>query len=1174
MAGKRIGRFFTPQSVLKSLCGGILALAFATGPARADNVYAKIRGTVTDSSGAVVPGATITARNTSTGLTYSADSGPDGNYEFLQLPAPGVYDVQAEHSGFRTFQVRGVPLSLEQIYVLDIEMELGTVTQTVRVEASVSQVESTSIELGTTINSRSIVDLPLNGRNWIQLQQLQPGVVAASDGRGNYATNGSQADQNSYLINGTDNNDFALNTPQITVSPDAIAEFKMVTNTINPEYGRNSGAIVNAVIKSGTNQLHGDGFDFYRDTSLNARNFFAPSPAVFHRNQFGGTVGGPIRKDKTFLFFSYQGDRTVRPESSEDCLCNSPGSPTVFTPAQRNGVFPDLATSTNRSPFPLVGDNGQTFPAGTPYSTIFPAGIIPTVDFNSISSNLMSKYIPLPTVGNLYEFNPVVTGLDDQYLTRIDHTISARDSIWGYFLWERSPRTQTLPFIGATVPGFGETDKEHWQQYTAAWNHTFGATMLNEARFGYTRLNYSSVTPQTPMTPSSAGFTGITPQHTSGEGLPVINLLNPSHLSIGFSTDGPQSRIDQTYQATDNLTKVVGTHTFKMGFDMRRFEIYSPFSHINDGVFNFDHNSAHTTGDSGADFLLGIPDNYQQGSGDILNERTQEYYSYFQDQWKTRRNLTLTYGVGWSIDTPAVDNYHDNHAGIAFRPGQQSTVFPTPPTGYVFQGDAGVNAFGTTKYTHFGPRFGFAYNPDWGWLTGAPGKTSIRAGFGIYFNRFAGEPALQTQGSPPFAENSFGVADISTAALPLTPSFANPFVDIAGKGSEANKFPYTPSPTPNFSLYEPLFVSVYDPNISIPYSENFNFTAQRELSGSMVLTLAYVGALGHREIMAYELNPGINPKGCAATPACASNAGLQPVLFPNNFKYPGNIFASIGDVATVGNSNYNSFQASLEKRFTHGLQFLAAYTWSRSLDDGSGFENTGFGGSGSGGFGELRSINPFNRQAADYGPSIFDATHRLVINYVYALPSLRKFNAFAWLPSRLTDGWQISGITTFQSGFPLDVIDSAFPSLTSSFYTFYTCVGCAGWDVPNIVGPVQYRNPRTTNATTSNQWFTPSAFAAPAPGTEGNAGRDALRGPGLNNFDFALEKNIQLVGESKYIQLRFEFFNLFNHAQFDSNGIDTDFNSANFGKETAAYNGSISGTPGPRLIQLGVKIYF
>ncbi|HEY6293825.1 MAG TPA: carboxypeptidase-like regulatory domain-containing protein [Terriglobia bacterium] len=1145
------------SSLFRFLFGAILAAAFSTSVAHAD-VYARIRGSVTDASGAVIAGAQVTATNVATGVSTTVASGADGNYEFLQLPAPGNYVVRARQSGFRPFQAQDISLELNQIYVQNITLEIGAVTQQVTVEANAAQVETTSIELGTSINSRSIVDLPLNGRNWVQLQQLEPGVVGASDARGSYATNGSQAAQNSYLINGTDNNDLPLNTPQVTPSPDAIAEFKMVTSTINPEYGRNSGAILNAVIKSGGNSFHGDGFEFYRDTSLNARNFFAPSPAVFHRNQFGGTIGGPIRKDHTFFFFSYQGDRETRPEESADCGCGSPGTSPVFTAAQRNGAFPDLATSTSSSPFPLVGDNGQTYPAGTPYATIFSQGTIPTGDFNSVSAGLMSKYLPTPNVGANYEFNPVHMALDDQYLARVDHNFSSKDSIWLYFLWERSPSTDTLPFIGATVPGFAQTADEHWQQYTAAWNHTFNGSTLNEARFGYTRLNYVDIQPVTPTAPSSVGFTGINPQLTSGEGVPVASLVGS--FTLGFSADGPQPRIDQTYQATDNLTKVMGRHTFKFGFDMRRFQVYNPFSARNNGDFNFAGTGLYSTGDPGADFLLGIPDGYLQGSGDILNLRTQEYYSYAQDQWKARPNFTLTYGVGWSIDTPALDNYHDNHAMVAFRPGQQSTVFPTSPEGYVFQGDAGVNAAGTTHFKDFGPRLGFAYSPNWGWLTGE-GKTSIRAGFGIYFNRFEAETALQSQGSPPFAINSFGVADANTTSpVPLSPGFANPFTDIAGKGAIPNKFPYAPSPTPDFAEFEPLSVSTYDPQISIPYAENFNLTVERQLNNSTVLSLGYVGSLGHRLIVAYELNPGINPSGCAANPACANNRGQQNTLFPNNFAYPGNIFGSVGNVATVGNSNYNAFQASLQRKFSHGLQFMAAYTWSHAMDDGSGFENSGFGGGGFGGFGEIRGTNPFNRRLYDYGPSIYDATQRFVINYVYAIPSVRHFNSFQRLPSRLTDGWQMSGITTFQSGFPLDVIDSALSSLTCPGFptSFYTCP-----DVPNLVGPIQYLNPRTSP---TNNWFNPSAFAPEPLGVFGNAGRNLLRGPGINNFDFALMKDTRIT-ESTRIELRFEFFNLFNHTQFDPNGITTDINAGPvFGQELAAYD--------PRLIQLAAKFYF
>jgi len=725
--------------------------------------------------------------------------------------------------------------------------------------------------------------------------------------------------------------------------------------------------------------------------------------------------------------------------------------------------------------------------------------------------------------------------------------------------------------------------------------------MLNEFTVGYTRFNYADAFPQNPVAPSSVGFTGINPQLTSGEGLPVVVVNNPPALSalnfqLGFSEDGPQPRIDQTYQAGDSLTKIAGKHSLKFGFTMRRFEVFNPFSHFNDGAFTFAGTGAFSTGDAGADFLLGIPDSYEQGSGDYLNERSQEYYSYFQDQWKIRPNLTITMGTGWSIDTPMVDNAHDNHAGIAFRPGQQSTVFPGAPEDYVFQGDTGVQAFGTTKFKHFGPRVGVAYSPDWGWLTGGGGKTSIRAGYGIYYNRFNGETALQTQASPPFAETSFGIGDIGG-----TPNFANPFMGYALSGtntvttvSEPNKFPYLPSPNVNFSSLEPMGISVYDPNITVPDAQNYNLTIERQFGDSTLVSLGYVGSQGRHLLLTLELNPLILPPGCTPGSACemaiAASVPYQPPAFPNDYKYPGNIFASIGDVTTSGTSNYNAFQATVNHNLSHGLQFLVSYTYSHALDLASGFENSGFAGGGFGGFGNTRSTNPFNPHL-DYGDSNYDARHRLVISYTYYLPSVRHFHAFEWIPSRVVDGWNISGFTTFQSGFPLDVVDGSFPSLGPSAYTFYSTPGQnGGWDVPNVVGPVQYENPRTSQilnhspgAVPQNFWFNVTqtgpgcaaspvappcqigAFTAPTIGTEGNAGRDIIHGPGRNNFDFALFKDTQISERTK-VELRFEFYNLFNHTQFDPNGINTNFNSGGFGTETAAF--------APRTIQLAAKMYF
>ncbi len=403
---------------------GLIAMLSLLAPraANADELYSRIRGSVIDATGASVPDVVVTATNTATGLTKSFTTGPDGSFDLLDLPT-GPYKVTAAKTNFKTFTATGIQLSVNQPFVITIKMELGAVSQQVMVEASALQVETTSMQLGGTLESKYITDMPLNGRNWIQLQQLQPGVVASSDRfTSNFATNGSQSQQNSFLINGTDSNDLPLNSPLVIPSPDAIGEFQLITNTINPEYGRNSGGIVNAVIKSGTNHFHGDGFDFYRDTSMNARTFFQKTPTVFHQNQFGGTIGGPIWKDHLFGFFSYQGTRARRPSA------DGTGTTTVFTTAQRGGVFA-AATSqvhTHKAPIPEFGDatspcpvsGGVRCPAGQAYVTftdggvvhpgLFNSGVIPTQDFNVLSANLLNTFVPAANLGRKHVYVPTV----------------------------------------------------------------------------------------------------------------------------------------------------------------------------------------------------------------------------------------------------------------------------------------------------------------------------------------------------------------------------------------------------------------------------------------------------------------------------------------------------------------------------------------------------------------------------------------------------------------------------------------------------------------------------------------------------------------------------------------------------------------------------------------------
>ena len=1133
--------------------------------ASAQELYAQIQGTVIDPSGAAVQQAEVTATNVDTARAQTVFTGPTGIVQFLKL-AVGNYEVTVNKPGFALFKENQIVLLLNQVYKISAVLQVGQLNESIEVHSNPAQVETSTSQLSTVIAGATIVNLPLNGRNWTQLQQLAPGTVAASDRNGTYATNGSQSQQNSYLIDGADSMDLQRNLPSVIPSPDAIQEFNLIDSTIGPEYGRNSGGILNAILKSGTNEFHGSAFEFYRDGFLNSRNFFQQSSPVFHQNQFGGTVGGPILKNRTFFFLSYQGARFRTPQASAS------GQASVFTQQQRNGYFPDLAASSGTSPIPLLGENRTTFAAGTPYSQIFPTGHIPVADFNPISQNLLN-YVPLPnSPGGVFSFNPTQIGKQDQGIAKFDHNFSAKDLVWGTLFIENSPTSSTLPAQGASLPGFGQLDSRAYKQFTASWTHTFSPTMLNEFRASYLRFNYMAVYPQTPTLPSSLGFTGITPQYPEGAGLPLINVNGL--FKLGFSPAGPQPRINETNEIADNFSKVAGAHTMKFGFNGKRYNINNPFLSYNSGNFNFAGSGPYSTGNPGADFLLGIPDSYQQSSGGWIVARTYEYYAYAQDTWRVNQNLTLNYGVGYQIDTPVVNQHYDRQAVNCFHPGEQSVIFPTAPRGLVFPGDAGCTASGyNSRYTHVGPRLGFAYAPG----SSSDKKFVIRGGFGIYFNRTEEELALQNLNAVPFSLTSFGIAGAAGTlgiANP-SPSFANPYRDIATGQTTANPFPFTPAvkgANVDFSSYLPFDINTIDSNFTAPYAMNYNLNLQREVPSSMLLQIGYVGSLGRHLTMTYEGNP-ISPAGqaaCAADPACVQNRANQHVLYPSHALYaPGDVFASVGVQGSSGISSYHSFQASLNKRLSNGLSFLAAYTWSHAIDNTSGYENSSFG---------FRGINPFNF-ASNKGDSSYDARQRFVVSYDYEIPSVNRIRHNILL-SNAINGWHVAGITTLQGGFPILTANTGFRSLSCDAYSFY---GCA--DAPNVVAPVSISDPRTSNyinktrdprntASLPNYWFDPNTFALEPIGTTGNAGRNNFHGPGINNTDLSLSKRLFFKTEQrKFLELRLEAFNAFNHTQFSTvastnlgTGVFGNINSATFGRV-------LSASPG-RTIQLAAKLNF
>jgi hypothetical protein len=1150
----------TMESKFKSKVALVaIALLFvsllSTGTARADELYGKIRGVIMDATGAALPGVQLKLTNADTGISKTDTSGTDGSYIFVNL-IPGKYNLSATKANFKLAEVKGMAIAQNQTFVQNVNMELGAVSETVEVVANPVQVESTSMQLSTSLSGDVIRDVPLNGRNWIVLQQTLPGVVAADTRFGsNFSTNGSQAQQNSYLVNGNDANDLPLNSPLVQPNPDAIAEVQMVTNTINPEFGRNSGAILNAVTKSGTNNFHGTAFEFYRDTFLNTHNYFQLTPPVFHQHQYGGTIGGPVWKNKLFFFYGLQLTRNRVPDT------NGVGAVTVYTPAQLAGNFDATLISTNVSPFPVVGSNGTTYPKGTAWNVIFPnngsgVAVVPTGDYNSLASQLVQKFVPAANCnGNQYCYNPTTAGKTNQHIGRMDLTVGPKDSVWFYALANDQTSTNTLPFSGATLPGFGDGSIPYTKQFTASWNHTFTGNVLNELRLGYTRLNFKTGQPNTVRQPKDVGFPNIFPQLTSGADYPQMALTG--YFTLGGTSNGPQPRKDQTYQLTDNFSYIRGRHNLKFGFDGRRFQVWNPFAARNDGFFGFDASGTYSTGDPGLDFLLGIPQSYNQQSGQIIIAQAHEYYFYAQDQWRAKDNFTLTLGVGYQIDTPIEEFQNHGLSRVCFEPGIQSTAFPDAPVGYTFPGDPGCNKYGgaTTKYNHFGPRIGFAYSPNWGSLTGGAGKTSIRGGFGLYFNRSEEELNLQDLGDPPFGLGSNGVSDIG-----LSPSFPDPWTDIAGRGSLANKFPYVAPPAGttgiDFSVFYPLAISVVPKNLTTPYAYNWNLTVERELPMRSILRVGYVGSHGSKLLTSYSFNP-TTPAGvqaCVADPACSGgNRIFQPILYPSHYQYDGGIWGNSGIQTNGGWSNYNSLQVTLDKHMGHGLEFRSAYTWSHALDVSSSFEDTSFQASG--------GVDAYGNFRRDYGNSAFDSRHRWVVTMTYEIPDLAKHLNWGEGASRALGGWRITGINAMQKGFPINFQDSSYRSLTcTGVLSFYGCP-----DRPDIITAPTVIDPRTT--TTHLYFANPTGtFAHNAFGTQGNTPRGYLKGPGLWNDDFSLQKDTKVL-EGKVIQLRIEFFNLLNHTNFaNPNG---NRNSGNFGRITTVQRNTNS-----RLIQLGAKFVF
>jgi hypothetical protein len=1245
----------------------------------------RILGRVADPTGAVLANVTVNLVNEATGVSQQARTSDSGDYSFLQVPV-GTYRVEFEQPGFKKNVRRSVTLDLNQVVTLNMTMQLGGTQETVDVTSEAPLVDTTSTQLGGVMDSKQVTGLPLNSRDTYQLLQLQPGVqgVGGSDlfygsnQAGAVSVNGGRGRSNNFNVNGGDGNDLFVNAPAIQPTPDSIAEFRVLSNTFDAEYGRNSGAVINVVTKSGTNGWHGSVYEFLRNQIFNSKGYLDLRRPDDKQNQFGGTFGGPIKKDRTFFFASYEGRRVVHGISSDPVA--------VPTAAERVGDF---------SASPLtggIGDDlvaqilnarcGAQIPGGiplpssvpgnfVPYSSIFANNQIPTNCFDPAAASILNRFVPCPNadpncsnltpgIDNIFRSIPNDLSHANQFTFKLDHRINEKQNLTAYYYFNDSFDAQPFTRFQAATPnllqGFGNNNATRSQQVNLTHTWTINPSVVNEARITYFRESQGTfLHPQRTnlVTDSCSGaaaafcFTGnsgtnilpvdpklgITPGlGTQREGVPFISVSGG--FAIGNNFEGELPQTGNTYQLSDNFTKVAGTHTMKFGVDLRDqrflqtlyFDPNGDFSYFGGGADDPLALDAAGNQNLYPNYLLGLPDSYLQGSAQTEDVRGDSVYLFAQDSWKIKPSFTLNYGLRWEFNQPIYDK------GLryqTFRPGQTTTVFPcqlsalsvanfqslgvanpdcnntgTTPVGLVIPGDKGVpRGLTQSYYKSFAPRIGFAWDP---WKDG---RTTIRGGFGIFYNPIEQLVLEQFQAEPPF-----GGSSLISEGL-----FNTPFVSQSGDSSSLtiapNPFNGILNPargTPiDWSAFRPILLfGELEPKLRSQYTEQYNLGITRELNKDMVFSLSYVGSQGHRLLATRDINFG-NAQTCidlqnlsdtygdpnlscgpffadspytiptteGAAQTVAPAGGLHipygpngptvipagtPIasVAPNGIQLVGlrryssplcdpftgtgcpldgvPVFSSIFAQDTIANSNYNSLQASLEKRFSHGLQFQAAYTWSKSIDNASSFENI------------LKPIcNQCNRAL-----SLFDSRHRFVLSYLWSLP-VPQYQGFR---GKVLNGWAVSGITTFQSGFPIRVQSSNDSELENSFD--FELPG-----KPDLIAPLHTQDPRKNGG----YYFDPNSFALPeqtATSTPlqllGNAPRTICCGPGINNFDFSIQK-ITPVGEGKHFEFRAEFFNAFNHTQFlnpDGNISD----GSDFGK--------VKRTRDPRNIQFALKFAF
>ena len=1085
---------------------------------QAQQITGNLRGTVADQTGAAIAGASITAQQVETGLTRKAASDHNGAFLLLELPV-GHYQIKISAKGFREYVQYGITLDVNQTASLSPRLAVGSPTEEVVVTSDAALIEPTVSSMGKVVEQRELEDLPLNGRNFTQLGLLQPGVVPLTPGIAEaggslrngqaYAVNGQRPESNNFLIDGANNfngvdGGFVLRPPV-----DAISEFRIITHSANAEFGNALGSTTNIVTRSGSNQLHGTAWEFLRNDAVDANNYFAQTKEPLKQNQFGVGLGGPIHKDKAFLFGFYEGFRNRQGETALT---------TVPSVKQRGGDFSELCPEGFEQGF-CVNQNHQLFNvfARAPY----PGNIVPEEQFSSVAQNLL-PFFPLPNAGtNLFSTTQTLTNNTNEFGLKIDDYLTSRDTLTVRYMFNQLSQVDPLSPGGASVPGFPVGEDQRAQNLVAQETHTFSPSLIAIGRFSFLRNKLLFGERDDHQSPASLGFL-YQPSLGIASGPPYIQING--YANVGDPITGPRDTYENVYDFGTSVSWVHGKHELKFGGGYQHQSINVLQGIATNGFFVF---VPFPVTDAFASFLTGQPVVFLQGIGDFSRGiRGNSGSAYVQDTFKINSHLTINAGLRYELPEP----YTEIHNRLSlFEPGKQSRVLPDAPAGLLYPGDSGVPAgLINADKKAFAPRIGFAYTPT------ASGNLLITASYGVFY-----EPYYTGQGGPLQAPIS-APPYLGTPQVSL-PNFADPF-----HGNPPVPGSFSPSLT-NLTLA---------PNLTLPYTQDWDLNLQHSFAKDWLFEIGYVGTKGTRLPRFIEANPAVFVPGYdKGQPISNSSNADQRRLYsgctladdPSTCK-----FSSTGEIAGIANSSYNALEASLNKRFSHGLSFLLSYTWSKAIDDVSSFNITGSAAKPVAGENDLAQ-NPFNL-GAERGLSLFDARNRFVASYDWALPFWS--HPTAWYQYAL-GGWQLDGIASLMSGTPFTVFDSNDVSAQGS------APEITGFSAqrPNLVGNPNH-GPRTVRS-----WIDASAYHQLDPtadaGKFGTEGRNVNVGPAYADWDFATLKNIPITGAT-HLQFRAELFDVLNRANFRL--PDSDISSPTFNHILASQS--------PRQVQFALKFIF